>query len=265
MTATDPIELAPGTLARTVPGEPFAMQPALRLDSLALYLPTDKDQPSEARLAATTGSSEWLWNGAEDWRFDRTSSQLVRIIAALPADNAPKLDPEVWTEAPTVTGTIELATPGDFARPEGTTRWIDPTGTTLILGYEPMEPALPPLDRRRVRLADGCYLLIHGDRVAGWQLERPVRFISGDSGGAPLPGAEMEAELGRLFSDLIAFTDDVRLNALDRGDLTVREDLLDLDQRLEPYCARHDSRALEMRMLTRQVLENFGPPTNKSV
>jgi len=35
VTTTDPIELAPGTFARVVPGEPFAAQPALRLDNLA--------------------------------------------------------------------------------------------------------------------------------------------------------------------------------------------------------------------------------------
>jgi hypothetical protein len=259
MTATDPIEIAPGTLARIVPGEPFTTQPALRLDSLALYLPTGHDQPSEARLAATTGSSEWLWDAAEYWRFDRASSELVQIIAALPADTTQGPDPEAWAEAPTVTGTIELAVPGDFARPEGTTRWIDPAGTTLILGYEPLEPTTGSLDRRRIRLAEGCFLLIEDNRVAGWQLERPARFIIGDSGGAPLPGAEVEAALGGLFSALISLTDDARLDALDHGDLRVREELRDLDKRLEPYCARHDSRALEMRRLTRQVLEDFGP------
>jgi hypothetical protein len=259
MTTTDPIELAPGTFARVVPGEPFATQPALRLDSLALYLPAGDDQPSEARLAATTGSSEWLWNAAEYWRFDRASTELVQIIAALPADNTRAPDPDAWAEAPTVTGTIELAVPGDFARPEGTTRWIDPAGTTLILRYEPLEPTPRSLDRRRVRLAEGCFLLIEDNRVAGWQLERPARFITGDSGGAPLPDAEVEASLGGLFSALITFTDDARLDALDNGDLTVREELRDLDKRLEPYCARHDSRALEMRRLTRQVLEDFGP------
>lgn len=52
---------------------------------------------------------------------------------------------------------------------------------------------------------------------------------------------------------------DALLDALDERDLTVREELMDVDQRLEPYCARHDSRALEMRRLTRQVLEDFGP------
>ena len=264
MAAADPIELAPGTLALIVPGEPFVARPALRLDSLELSLATDGDRPFEARLAETTGSSEWLWDAAEYWRFDRTSSRLVAITVSLPADNCPKEDPEAWAQAPTVTGTIELATPGDFTRAEGVARWIDPAGTTLILRYEPPDlpqpesPTRPP-DRRRVRLTEGCFLLIESDRVAGWQLERPARFITGDSGGAPLPGAEVEEELGRLLSTLIALTDDVLLDALDRGDAATREELRSLDQRLEPYCAQHDSRALEMRRLTRQVLEDFGP------
>ena len=259
MATTDPIELAPGTFARVVPGETFVAQPALRLDGLALYLAAGGDQSSEDRLAATIGSSEWLWDAAEYWRFDRASSELVQIIAALPADTVQGPDPEAWAEAPTVTGTIDLAVPGDFARPEGTTRWIDPAGTTLILGYAPLEPTPGSLDRRRIHLAEGCFLLIEDNRVAGWQLEHPARFITGDSGGAPLPGIEVEAALGGLFSALITLTDDARLDALDDGDLRVREELRDLDKRLEPYCARNDSRALEMRRLTRQVLDDFGP------
>jgi|GEM_PF-5943235 len=260
MTTTDPVELAPGILARIVPGEPFAARPALRLDSLAVALSAaDDDQSYETQLAATRGSAEWLWDAAEYWRFDGASSELVRIVAALPAGNAPEPQPESWADAPTITGTIHLATPQDFTRGEGITRWTDPAGTTLILRYEPPPPKPHPPARRRVRLAEGCFLLIEDNRVTGWQLERPARFITGDSGGEPLPGAEAETDLGRLFSTLIALTDDPLLDALDDGDLTAREGLRDLDQRLEPYCARRDSRALEMRRLTRQVLEDFGP------
>ena len=265
MIAADPIELAPGTFARIVPGEPFAARPALRLDSLALQVPAADVRPPEFEAAATTGSNEWLYNAAEWWRFDRTSSKLARIIAALPPDTSPEPDPEAWSTSPTATGTLELVVPGEeFLRPEGTTRWTDPAGTMLILRYEAMEPKPDLLNRRRLRLAEGCFLLIEADRVAGWQLEHPARFITGDSGGAPLPGAEVEAELGRLFSALITLTDDALLDALDDGDLTVREGLRDLDQRLESYCSQGDSRALEMRRLTRQVLEDFGPQWSTS-
>lgn len=117
MPATDPIELTPGVLACIVPGEPFAARPALRLDSLALALPGEHDDELyESQLAATRGSAEWLWDAAEYWRFDAVSSEVVRIVAALPADNAPERALEAWADAPTVAGPIQRAAPQDFTR-----------------------------------------------------------------------------------------------------------------------------------------------------
>lgn len=70
----------PGDVCPCRPGRAFRRAAGFASGQPGLCLPASDDQPSEARLAATTGSSEWLWDAAEYWRFDRASSELVQII-----------------------------------------------------------------------------------------------------------------------------------------------------------------------------------------
>jgi hypothetical protein len=251
----DSLRIAPGAMARVVPGPALAPRPLIWLSSPAVALrgPQAVGGP-DAVLAATVGSTEWLWEDAESWRFETGGGALWSAVLNLPEVNTAGSGlVEAWTRTPITVGSLELLDPHDFRREPTRVRWCDPRGEWLFGLYTP-EPDHGG-ERRRLSLASDTYLLIRGEVLVGWAVNRPARILASESDGRVRQ--EADAPLGRLLATFLSLVTEDGVDRLEAGDRVLRADLVRVDEELEGLCRRHEPRALAMREKIRQILEDY--------
>jgi hypothetical protein len=251
----DLLNIAPGAVARVVPGPPLASAPLIWLNSPAVSLRgAAAVGGGDAVLAATVGSVEWLWAEAESWRFEAGGGALWMVGLTVPEVNIAGSDlVEVWAGAPVTVGSLELLDPHDFLREPTRVRWCDPEGEWLFGLYDP-EPD-HGAERRRLSLAPDTYLLVSDNVLVGWAISRPARFLASQSAGRVRQDAD--ELLGRLLAKFLSLVTVDGVDRLEAGDRALRADLTQLEEELATLCRLHEPRALTMREKVRQVLEDY--------
>lgn len=256
MAVTDlPIVLAPGTTALAVPGRLLAPRPRLWLNSPAVVLRPDTAESASGE-EHTVGSSAWLWEDDEEWRFDAHTGVLTSAVFNLPEVNTrADLDLRAWAQAPAIAGTVQLKQPADFRRPPASVRWFASDGTELAAFYH-REPSTGQ-PRRRIAIADRTDLLIAGTALVGWSITDPARFITGASVPASEQGTETDPCLPPLLATFFSLATEENIDKLENGDSALRNGLEELATRLEAVGYSGESRATEILIKVQQILEDF--------
>ena len=251
----DLLHIAPGAVARVVPGPPLATAPLIWLNSSAVSLRGSAAAGSgDDVLAATVGSVEWLWEDAESWRFETGGGALWMVGLTLPEVNTAGSDLlQAWTDTPVTVGSLELLDPHDFRRESTSVRWCDPQGEWLFGLYVPESDHGG--ERRRLGLASGTYLLVCDDVLVGWAISRPARFLASESAGQVRQDAD--EFLGRLLARFLSLVTVEGVDKLEAGDRALRADLAQLEEELAALCLQQEPGALAMQEVVRQVLDDY--------
>jgi len=251
----DSLYIAPGAVARVVPGPPFASAPVIWLNSPAVSLRGSAVVGGgDAVLAATVGSVEWLWEEAETWRFETGGGELWSVGLTLPEENTTGSDlVDIWAGTPITVGSLELLDPHDFLREPTRVRWCDSKGEWLFGLYAAEREHGGELSR--LGLASDTYLLVRDDVLAGWAISRPARFLASESAGQMRQVAD--ELLGRLLARFLSLVTVDGVDRLEAGDRALRADLAQLEEELAALSRQHEPRALAMREKVRQVLDDY--------
>ncbi|MBP2321699.1 hypothetical protein JOF56_002084 [Kibdelosporangium banguiense] len=203
-----------------VEGDPLPLTPRLAILGLTLDVgPYTSPEEHERHVLATIGSGNWHPSEYDEFRFDRATGLLSSLRLHIPERNA---QTDSWRAAPVLQGTIGLKDLVSFTMNPCVTRHATLTELTCLYSADP----LPEITR--VRVAPNVDLLVSGDRLHGWTLREPERFlVSGrefPQTGAADPGL---AALLKDYFDLVADPAIERIEDQDPDMLKALRDLAD--------------------------------------
>lgn len=193
----------------------------------------------EKLLSGTFGSTDWLWSGDDEFRFDKETRELSGVILTTPEEGpVGSWTPAAWLALPYVPGGLRAENTGNFdARPMAT-RWVSEDGGWMACATT--VEATPSTALLRLRVAE-CLDFVFADGVlVGWILESPARFLVRKS-DIP-PENDCGHELNEALRDFLSILTEPNIEALQDGDPIVYSSLADLRMRLTlmPVDTRRD-------------------------
>jgi hypothetical protein len=219
-----------GVRAGILYGDSLEARPEFFLDGLAVVVGPYSDQAlRERQLMQTVGSTDWLaFDSVDDVRFDPASG----VLSAVALRTAPReIQSKGSVRIPAAeTGLIQLAEPQDFRLESASVRWKAPGCSALICLYGDTDSRIP--SGRQIRIAEGLDLIVEEDRLAGWILHGPYRYLSvaGVTSGPAIEDRELEQALDWYLSIASHPTVDQLLD----GDETLWRKLDDIAQLVSP-------------------------------
>jgi hypothetical protein len=192
--------IADGVRAGILHGAPLEVRPEFFLDGLVVAVGPYSDQTlRERHVIQTVGSVDWLsFDSVDDMRFDPASGLLSGVALRMAQREIPGDGPVPIPAGGT--GLIRLAEPQDFRLVSASVRWKAPGHSALICLYGDVEPEIPGW--HTIMIAEGLDLIIEEDRLSGWILHHPHRYLfaAGVAPGPVVDDPELEQALDRYLS-----------------------------------------------------------------
>lgn len=251
------IVLAPGVVGEVVGGAAFGVRPEVWVNSPAVVVKSGAD--GRDGDDATVGSSDWLWSADEGWAFAAGDGALASLLLTLPEVNVGSDAVAGWSDAPAIVGTLRLAEPRGFSRPPTVARYCDPYGRSLFGLYEDSDVSVvaDAGPRWRLEIAEGTHLLVAGETLAGWSIADPARYLTGAAVAPAASETAASESLAALFAEYCDLVTEDGVDRLEDGDSELRARLRRCAERAAALGAAGESRALEVEVKVRQVLEDF--------
>jgi hypothetical protein len=209
-------------------GEGIGHSPRYSTSGLFVTVGPHVDQESHERfLSDTFGSTDWLWSGDDEFRFDKKTRTLKGVMLSTPEEAATG-DRYSWINSPCIPGGLQAQRNANFDAGPMATRWVSADGSWMVCASK-NEPR-PESDFVRLRVADSLDLVFVDGLLAGWILESPANFLV--RGWEDPPTGDCEAELSSALSDFLSILTEPNIEALQDGDPSVHSSLADLRHRL---------------------------------
>lgn len=211
------------------PGGPLPWTPRLDVSGLSVMVGPYRDGAEhEKHVLDTIGSGNWYQAAYDEMRFDKTSSLLSSLwshIPEQPFDQPTRLS--AWTRLTPEPGAVQLAEPTRFELPPTEQRWCSASGDLLAWLY----PDLPaePVDPKRIRIAEALDLLTAGDRLYGYLLAEPARFLTAGWAAADRNADPQISELLAAVFETITYSN---AELMQDQDASMLEQLQELRQRI---------------------------------
>ncbi len=187
-------------LADVVLGDALPWRPRVAISGLSLMVgPYASGEEHEKHVLETKGSGGWYRSEYDELRFNSEDGLLESLWCHVPEVNV-RDDPDMshWTGLPPVIGGLRLVSEAYFElRPTGE-RWY--SGRDELLVCVQSVPRCSE-QRLRLRVAHNVDLLFADNRLCGWLLAEPARFLV-QSWEYP-PVAPDDAELAVLLGEYL--------------------------------------------------------------
>ncbi len=158
-------------------GSQIVSSPRWMLDGRTVLLgPYYSSEEHEQYLGQTVGSTDWLWSASDELRFDQKTLLLQSVSFGVPEANPPStFSLNVWQTASEEVGLIRLLSTQNFELETTDFRWMDAQGKVLIcVNKHAVEDVSQHL---KLRINENMELLFADEKLCGWSLLQPTRFI----------------------------------------------------------------------------------------
>jgi hypothetical protein len=171
------LKLLSSVLCEMVQGISIGQNPRWMLDGRNVILGSyHSSDEHEQQVSQTVGSTDWLWSGYDELRFDRETLLLQSMLFVVPDATLPTdLSLAVWQTAPQETGLLKLLHTQNFPLEPTDFRWMDPLGQALICVTKNALDDSPL--RLRLHIARHMDLFFVNEQFCGWALLNPARFV----------------------------------------------------------------------------------------
>jgi hypothetical protein len=225
------IEILDAVRAEIVQSEHMQLFPRWVLrDGNLLIGPYHSAEEHEQHVTQTIGSTDWLWSGSDELRFDKQTLKLQSCWFQAPETNlASGLQLEPWLTAEVKHGLLRLAGAQAFQLEPTEVRWMDANGEMLTCVSErALEDAQ---DRLRLRVSQDVDLLCADGRLCGWSLLHPARYLvsAWEDSYSEEPGRQLATLLHEYFT-LVASS---HIEQMEDKDPDMLNALIDLYKRVK--------------------------------
>ncbi|MDT3400626.1 hypothetical protein RKE29_29170 [Streptomyces sp. B1866] len=211
-------------------GEPLGFFPRYSISGLFVSVSPPTDQESHEKLLSETfGSTDWLWSGDDELRFDRRTGNLVGFTFKTP-EEAPdhSWDPRPWLLAPASTGALRACSKENFDARPAETRWVSDDGSHLVCAHRGSLKESARIERLNV--ARDLDFVFEDGNLSGWILRNPANHLVQQwdlprKNSAP-PG------LGESLRDYLSIIVQPNIESMQEEDPRILERLTTLRQKL---------------------------------
>ena len=183
----------------------------------------------ERFLSETFGSTDWLWSGDDEFRFDKKTRDLAGVILATPEEGSSGgWSPAAWLDLPRISGGLRVDNDQNFDAMPMATRWVSDDGRWMICAATGSQTSGNAL--LRLSVADCLDFVFADGLLIGWILESPARFLVRE--WEKPPGGDCAPELETALRDFLVLLTEPNIEAMQDGDPLVHSSLADLRVRL---------------------------------
>jgi hypothetical protein len=163
--------------AEVVPGNPPFRAPIWQPEWSTLLIANVRSQADWLQLEDETFGSSDSGMDASDWlRFNNSDLLLGGVEFRVSENNADFATfASIWTNCPTLTGTLRISRRYSFSFCNTFVRWVHPAGLALANFLQSVPLQMEKI--WRLNLARDFYLLFSGDQFFGWLLDNPATYI----------------------------------------------------------------------------------------
>lgn len=250
----DMVKLVPSVTAEVVPGGPIPALARWQLRSLYIDLGPYQSMAERERLAArVVGSADWLWSGADDLCFDRSTLLLTSARFRVPEVNLePPASLAAWQAAPVQPGGLRLLAGQSFTLEPVDLRWLDEQGSVLIGATSAALSG--SANKLRLRIGPDLDLLFADGQLCGWLLEHPARHLV-EAWEAPVPDSQ-DVGLPALVCEYLMLIAEPHIDALDEQDPALLATLTHLHTRVGRGGGPGSGRQV-LRVALEDIVETF--------
>ena len=255
------IELQPSVMAEIVLDGRLSALPRWGLKYLSLMVgPFSNGNEHERYYLETVGSGDTFRSAYDEFRFNQESLELMSVWFHVPEENLASGELlDGWRVRQPVSGTLRLRSPLTFLAEPTTMRWMESDGKFLAGVHDRV------LDQAeeylRLCIAQDLDLLIADNRLCGWMLSNPTRYLV-DLWEEP-DQSEPEAELGSMVAEFLAVVHKRQLRRLMEKDPALLAALTALRARLG-HNQGHRTQCTVFREAIDDVIERFYGQTPSS-
>lgn len=248
------VMLVPSVAADIVSGASIPSVVRWQLRSLYVDLGPYQSMAERERLAAQTiGSADWLWSGADDLCFDRSTLLLTSARFRVPEVNLePPASLAAWIAIPAQPGGLRLLAAQPFTLEPVDVRWLNEQGTVLIGATS--AALAEAASKARLRVAPDLDLLFAEEQLCGWLLENPVQHLV-EAWEDPVPDMQ-DAALPSLLREYLTLIAEPHIDELDEQDPALLTALVDLHARVGQGGAAGGGRQV-LRVAIEDIVETF--------
>lgn len=225
------VQLLESVLAEVVEGCSIQASPRWILNSLAVVVaPYNSLKEYDQQIGKTFGSFDFLGSGAEGLRFREKDLLLESVWFRVPEVHLP-LDkiPILWQDEQPQIGLLRLSSAEEFLLPPTKVRWLDTNAGILVFMTETSLTAVG--ERLRLRIAEDFDLLFIGQKLCGWLLSSPEKYLVG-LWETPYP-VEPDKELKALLYESLNLVSKPNVEKMYDEDPDILQALVDLHSRIK--------------------------------
>jgi hypothetical protein len=184
------------TMSVETAGNPLTYTPRFDITTPAVTVAGYADMAGRERLLGKTfGSTQWLWAETDDVYFDQESRELVGLSFFVPPLFASVQVRDLHAGPPPRSAGLRADVAQAFELPHASVFHCDPEAARLSCVQD--RGLLDVTPDARIAIARDLELLVVDDRMIGWSLVDPVRYLTSGF-AAPDPGPPSPASRLRL-------------------------------------------------------------------
>lgn len=213
--------------------------PSYSLTGLIVQASPHHDHETHERLLRETfGSTDWLWESSDEFRFSTTDRTLCGLTLHTP-EHIPTDPKQVasWLDVPVTNGRLASETTRDFSVSPAKVKWVNDDGTFLICAYAEQ---VADQQATRLRVAQDLDLIFAQNRLVGWILESPILHVSG---GPAQVEEETSRQLSLEYREYSLAMSEPNISAIQDGDQLATQNFVTLLERMKslPRDPRRDA------------------------
>lgn len=247
--------LQSGISVEVVPDASLQWTPRLGVCGLSLMVgPYVGGDEHERHVLETLGSGNWYRSEYDEIRFSRRDEgRLESLWFHIPETNMESShDLTAWKDTVPVPGGLRLREKVSFTLDPTDERWCSRNGEIIVCMRKSVHGL--PKERLRLRVAPSVDLFIGDQRLFGWAVANPERFLT-DS-WSYLPEEAADGELGALLGEYFDIVTSQRVIQMEDKDPGVLEILKSLDGKIDLRCGAVARRALLHRCIE-ETIDSF--------
>ncbi|RVX40617.1 hypothetical protein EDD27_3033 [Nonomuraea polychroma] len=208
-------------------------------------------------MLETTGSVDWFsFSDQDEMRFAKQNRHMASLWFRVPEEPAAVSSISGWLDVPVVAGLLACSRDEPFHLASTAGRWCAPGGRVLI-GIDTLAASVPSALSRRLRVGMGFDLLLSDDRLVGWLLEEPERYLQGLWEPSPNESPS-DAWLGDALEEYLDLVSFPNIEKIQEGESTMYESLNALRNRLAANEGAFKRRAALRKRLDELITDWYG-------